>query len=823
MRQIFPRSPIRAGLGWRITVALLASTAIVSGGGVLLPAAAQQAGITYSVPAGPLGSAITRFGEASGLQVLYPSDLVRGKQTPGVSGTYTPNEALARLLAGSGLTYRYTAANTVTLAEVVSPVPSSAPAAGSPEGAVVLDTVVVTAAAGTTTEGTNSWTTEWMRSATGMALTQKQTPQSTSAITDAQMKDRNITSIPGAMAAATGITAQIYDSERIDYHARGFAIDAYQIDGVPLPTQATVGYGDADPDMALYDHVEIVRGATGLLQGAGEPAASVNFIRKLPTDFFRGETASAIAYPLGARVEADVSGPLNEAGTVRGRLIGAVDNRQGSMDGYKKGKYIGYGALELDLDDSTLVSLGVSHQATRSDNVTWGGLPPFDSNGDLIDWPRGFNLGADWTYLDTDRTEAFASLEHVFDNGWTARLTATHMRTKGDIELAWIHGIPDAETGLGLTGWGSKQARTGRMSSLTGMVNGDFEAFGRVHQLTFGATGSTGHSTYQAFGLDPASIAPIGDVFDYHGGFPRPDFTSDVIVDMKGDATEFGIYGATQIQATDKLSVIAGTRVNWWKGKDVWDGVGQEYSYDAIVTPYLGFTYDITDVYTAYGSATTIYKPQPYQDADGNRLDPRFGYNYELGVKASWFDGGLYASAAVFQTDQHDVAEWVSSNPVTGVDIYRMIDGTTTRGFELEAAGAISDRWNASLGYTYRYSKDADGKELYTNQPRSSLKLATSYRVPGVLDDRLTVGGAMRWQSGTDSLVFVSETEQPSVRQDPYAVFDFSAKYDVNDETSLVLSVNNVLNKKYYSSTGFYDTVVYGDSRSAELVLRAKF
>ena len=796
--------------------ACLTTTAIVLALGSHAPRAMAQAQtFDFAIAAQPVRQTLNEIARVTGLAVVYEETAAASVAANPVSGRQSASGAIDSALAGTGLAWRQTDAQTITIS-------APEPAAGPVEG-LLLDTLVVTAAPGTTTEDTGSWTTEWMRSATGLQLTQKETPQSTSAITDAQMKDRNITSIPKAMDAATGVTVQGYDSERTAYHVRGFEVDAYQIDGVPLPTQATVGYGDSDPDMVLYDHIEIVRGATGLMQGAGEPAASINFIRKRPTSSLRREVAAGISHPLGARVETDLSGPLTASGALRGRIVGAIDSREGALDGYSKDKYIGYGVLEFDLDDATRVNIGASHQATRTDNVTWGGLPPYDSNGDLIDWPRGFSLGADWTYLDTERTEAFASLEHIFDNGWTGRLTATHVRTEGDLELAWIHGIPEAETGLGLTGWGTKQARTGRMSSLSGMLNGDIDAFGRVHQLVFGVTGSTARTTYQAFGIDAASIAPIGNVYDYDGGFPRPDFTSDVIVDMHGEATEFGVYGAAQIRATDQLSLIGGLRLNWWNGEEAWDGVVQEYSYDAIATPYAGFTYDFNDIYTAYGSVTSIYKPQLYQDADGNYLDPRFGYNYELGVKASLADGGLSASAAVFQTDQRDVGEWVAYDAVAGRDVYRLIDGTRTRGFELEAAGALTERWNASLGYTYRYSEDRDGAELYTNQPRNSLKVATSYRVPGVLDDRLTLGGAMRWQSATDSLVFVSEIEQPSVRQDPYAVFDVTAKYDLAEEASLVLSINNVLDKKYYSSTGFYDTVVYGDGLSAELLLRARF
>ncbi|WP_224767388.1 TonB-dependent receptor plug domain-containing protein [Paracoccus yeei] len=133
---------------------------------------------------------------------------------------------------------------------------------------VTLDEVVITAAPATTTQDSGSWTTEWMRSATGLVLSQKETPQSTSVITDQQMKDRNITTISETMEAATGITVQAFESDRINYYARGFPIDAYQYDGVPIPRDGTWQFGDNNPDMALYDHVEIVRGANGLMQGA---------------------------------------------------------------------------------------------------------------------------------------------------------------------------------------------------------------------------------------------------------------------------------------------------------------------------------------------------------------------------------------------------------------------------------------------------------------------------------------------------------------------------------------------------------------------------
>lgn len=689
------------------------------------------------------------------------------------------------------------------------------------ESTLQLGTIDVTAAPGTTTEDTGSWTTEWMRSATGLVLSQKETPQSTSVITAGQLKDRDINSIEEVMDAATGITVQAFESDRVSFYSRGFPIDSYQFDGVPVTREGAFRFGENNADMVLYDHVEIVRGATGLMSGAGEPGASINFIRKRPTDTLRRETSVTLAYPTGARTELDLAGPLNEAGTARGRLVGAADSREGFLDGYDKDKYVGFGALEFDLNDSTLLNLGLSHQKTDANNVTWGGLPPWDSNGDLIDWAWGSTLGADWTYANTKRTEAFASLEHIFNNGWTGRVTATHLRNDSDQQLAWISGTPDAVTGLGMTSSAGKYDGGYTQDSLNAVLNGEFDAFGRMHQFVVGALGSNMDSTTYGYDVDSATLAEVGNVFDWDGSFPEPSFSDTADTTWDSTTKQYGVYGTVQLHATDALAVLVGARVNWWDGSEAETGAPTfEYSHSGIVTPYFGVTYDINDTFTAYGSVTSIYKPQLVQDIAGNYLDPTFGYNYELGVKAGLLDGGLYASAAVFMTNQKDVANYVSFDETLNRSIYEQIDGTTTRGFELEMAGAITERWNASGGYTYRYSEDKDGTELYTDQPNNTLKLATDYRLPS-FNDKMTVGGSMRWQSATDSLPW--EGGLPNIEQESFAVFDLSAGYDVTEDATVTLNVTNVLNEKYYRTTGFYNTVVYGDGIGAELTLRARF
>lgn len=274
-----------------------------------------------------------------------------------------------------------------------------------------------------------------------------------------------------------------------------------------------------------------------------------------------------------------------------------------------------------------------------------------------------------------------------------------------------------------------------------------------------------------------------------------------------------------QFRASDALAILAGTRINWREGKETSAGAPTfECKYSGEMTPYLGFTYDIDPTWTAYGSWTSIYKPQLVQDADGNYLDPTYGYNYELGVKAGLLDDVMYTSAAIFQTNQKDVAEYLDWDPVQN----RSIGGNETRGFERETADALNDRWNVSAGYTSAFPRITTVTSFTPTSPpypEACHRLPAGWRSGGQAD----AGRRDALASGTDSIDFASEVEQPNVHQGSYAVFYFTAAYEVTEKTELSLTVNNILNKKYFATTGFYDTVVYGDERSAELTLRARF
>lgn len=105
---------------------------------------AQQ--VSFDIPAGPLAVALANFGRQAGMQVTYQPQIAASKRAPAVSGTMSRQDALSRLLSGSGVSYRFTGVNTVALSDQ----PAAAQAPLSADGTTLLDTITVSGGTGIT-------------------------------------------------------------------------------------------------------------------------------------------------------------------------------------------------------------------------------------------------------------------------------------------------------------------------------------------------------------------------------------------------------------------------------------------------------------------------------------------------------------------------------------------------------------------------------------------------------------------------------------------------------------------------------------------------
>jgi outer membrane receptor for ferric coprogen and ferric-rhodotorulic acid len=251
-------TPTRGGL-------LLASRLLLGCLPLAVPglAYAQQQVQTFDVAPGPLGDVLTRYAQAAGVPISFLSQQVAGLNSPGVRGSYSVTDGFAQVLAGTG----FAATGNADGYQLESlPVASGTLSLGATE--------ISANQLGTITEGTGSYTPGTIATATRMVLTPRETPQSITVITRQHMDDFALTSIDDVMRHTPGITVSTFDSERNNYYARGFSVENFQYDGIPTLRNSAYSSSQTLSDMAIYDRVEILKGATGLLTGAGAPGAT---------------------------------------------------------------------------------------------------------------------------------------------------------------------------------------------------------------------------------------------------------------------------------------------------------------------------------------------------------------------------------------------------------------------------------------------------------------------------------------------------------------------------------------------------------------------
>ena len=134
--------------------------------------------------------------------------------------------------------------------------------------------------------------------ATGLGLTLKETPQSVSVMTEQRIQDQSLDTVVDTIKNTIGVSHSAWDNVRNELQARGFKIENYQIDGVPMAWSILGDSGETIADVSIYERVEFVRGSTGLLTGTGDPSGSINLVRKQAdsVDFNGHVSAVTVSY-----------------------------------------------------------------------------------------------------------------------------------------------------------------------------------------------------------------------------------------------------------------------------------------------------------------------------------------------------------------------------------------------------------------------------------------------------------------------------------------------------------------------------------------------
>ena len=802
-------------------------------GAFVAPAAvyAQQAAPVraYQIPAGPLSTALARFVGESGILLAGSTELASGKTSRGLQGSHAVADGLAALLAGSALEAVRNADGSYTLRRAAPPAEVDA------TGYATMSAIHVVGARDNTSEGSGAYGGRALSLGKGNASL-RETPHSVTIVSRQQIEDQALTDLADVLRSTPGIEVFNTDSERVGYYARGQEITNVQFDGNAAITPGSGNGFYIQPDMATLDHAEVLRGAAGLMRGAGSPSGAVNLVRKRPTAQLSAGGAATVGNWDTYRVEGDLSAPLNASGSVRGRVVAVEDRRHHFQKARKSDKSVLYAVLEADLAPATTLLVGLEWSALKT-NGAWGNLLA-NIDGSPMHFARDTYLGSSDNHWDRENKQAFASLEHDFGHGWNARASFNFINMKrmhgadGYVQTLISRNAKDpSKINYQISRCGEKDY-TAQQTSWDLYASGPFTLLGRQHELVVGANGSRDYAQPTAgscstlaglpamTGLDPYTWDP------YHVAMPpMPAFTGTYVKNL---TEQQGVYGTARFSVSDPLTVIVGARMSWWDYKP--NNRAGAYSVDAELTPYVAALYALNRNLSLYGSYADVFTPQRAFDQTGKALAPITGRNLELGVKGEFFNKKLNTNVAIFQLEQNGKGVDDLSSPNPCLPEYsngycQVAQGEQrSRGVEAEVSGQIGSNWNLSAGYTLNNTKNVrdtasnTGKAIRTTTPRHLLRLFSSYTLPGDLH-AWSVGGGINLQSE-----ITSQSGTAFARQGGYTTASAFVSYRLSRNLQAQLNVSNLFDKVYYEKIREYGPgYYYGAPRGAMLTVRGQY
>lgn len=789
------------------------------------PAAATEHDISFNIPAQNLNGAIQSFAQKAGIQVVYDVSKVQGIRSGGVSGDLTPQAALGRILAGTGLTYSVTGANAVSL---------EAPSADGGTGTeLTLPPVQVegTASSGygpfVGTERVNDPQQVIAASKTGTKL--EDLPVSVQTIPRALLSEQGATMLRQAVSNASGVNVGGQDT-------KGF-YDHFLIRGLNAQIFED-GFSDGDElggishSLNGVEQIEVLEGPGSALFGSGPPGGTINILHYKPSpDFHFGGNVQGGSF--GTVTNSDyVTGPTGVAG-----LNYRIDATFSHSDGFR------------DLS---------SHDYEVRPSLEWQlGHHTIDVALDLrqiYETPDSYGiLYFQGTPLKNVPITAKFSTPFAFSHENFVRPTITDKWVINDFltinnRFSYLHRTLDI---LG-NGDSSSTKIVGDEVVDRQLRQQDDRDDSYDYQLepvwTF-ATGSVRHSLLTGFEYLHQTIATersTADLPNIQDAFnPAPPETSVAGLDFLCNASHscdndrlaasyYSLYATDQIDVTEKLKVRVGVRQDWFNTSltplisvpGAFDLAGQpllanvtEAQHNAPVSWNVGALYKLLPWASPYfGVSESNLANFNSENAQSGVGAPESARQYEAGVKFSLLDDKIVLNTAIFDVSRNNVATLETVNNIETV----VFDSQKTRGAEASLDAQLTNQWHLLGNVTVQNAVITDNPQGISSvgkhpqgAPADIANLWTTYdfSVAGVPGFR--VGGGLNYQSKS----FSDITNVNSIPA--YLIANALVGYET-PHWGIDLNIQNLTNQRYFVAANAAGAYV-GAPFSAYANLHANF
>jgi len=723
----------------------------------------------FSIAPGPLSSALSEFQKVSGLKITLLRTEIGGIQSPGVSGSFTAEQALNKLLAGTGVMYRFTAGDTVTL-----------------DLEQVKTSIEVTERAVTISSPKY---TEPLRD----------TPQTIMVIPKTVMDEQGATTLRDVLRNVPGLTVAAGEGGTPagdNLTLRGFsARNDIFVDGVrDLSPQAR--------DPFDLEQVEVTKGPTSAISGRGSTGGTINLVSKAPN--LRRYVGGSVNFGTDdtRRFTGDLNLPLGRIGlgdrtAFRLNLL----SHNSGVAGRKAVENERWGvAPSLAFGLGTPTRLTLSYFKLKQDNLSDYGIPWVPATNNALaayrdkpaPVPRDTYYGLrnrDFERLGSDT--ATIKFEHDFSDGLTLRNQLRYGRSTRDSIASPPRFANDNSTTINreMRSWIAEDSIWDNQTDF----RANFSTKGLEHSLVAGAnfTNENNIRKNRSAAVMPTTLFNPNPDDIYMGAITLSPYVGDITGKTQA------VYAFDTVKLGRHWEATGGLR---WERFAV-DGVSTTPApvarVDTMKSTRAGLVYKPAErgsLYVSYGTSLNPSLEGLSYNTANTAIPPEKTYSLEVGSKWDVAGERLMLSGAAFRVDK-DNARTPGLLPD---DPPQVLQGTQrAKGFELAATGSVTRAWKIFAAYTFidgkiiKSNTPAEIGRYFQNTPRNSFSIWSTYRVW-----KLNLGLGPRFVDRR----YGNNTNTRYV--DPYWTLDALASYPITSKLDLRLNLYNLNNAYYFDRLG---------------------
>ena len=634
-------------------------------------------------------------------------------------------------------------------------------------------------------------------------------PQTLSIVTDDEIRKQGFRELGDIVRYTPGVNTSQGEGHRDAVVFRGVRSTAdFYLDGVR---------DDVQYYRSLYnlEQVEILRGPNALLFGRGGTGGIINRVTKkavLDEQFGSFDMGADSFGAFDFAVDYNVS--TGEKSALR--INFHSDTLENHRDYYDGDRYGFNPTLRLEISPATTLDLSYEH--ADHERFIDRGVPTL--NGEPVEAFEEIVFGDTDTNLQTLRADIYrANLSHEFSDTRKGNLVVQYSDFQKLYKNYYASGYSGGDT---FTADGYLDPTERNNLIISGNIVNEFQTGSAKHTLLVGAeiidteNENYRYNTFFITTEDDNEVfnitRPINFGVNAAGVRTYNDFTADLKSSTQSDIEVTSIYIQDQIDVTDNFKVLLGGRLDNFDitVRDIKKGTSESRE-DEEFSPRAGLIYKPQENISLYVSYAESFLPRSGEqfkklDANAARLDPDVYESTEVGVK--WdISPGLSFTASYFDSEQ-TVATRDSDTGENSEIVGLQVDG-----IELELKGQVTEKLSLAIGYS-----DLDGETAKGGEPREIPEYTASLWATYEVNDRFGIGLGITSQGESNI-----KNDKPGLILPDYTRVDFAAYYDLADDLSIQLNVENVTDELYFPHSHSTHQASVGEPLNARISLRKTF